>query len=121
MRMEGGPGVESGEQLPEGRFRKERGIDVQQRQEVDQLLRLFAIWLRGECPFGRLELALDSHVAPPGVVFGHLPISRTISGSVGGRPPRFALWNDLHLRAQDQDLGLSPPGLAFGCEAEQKP
>jgi hypothetical protein len=28
---------------------------------------------------------------------------------------------DLHLLAQDQDLGLSLPGLAFGCEAKQKP
>jgi hypothetical protein len=58
MRPEGGSEVESGEHLPERVLRAERDVDVQLRQQVDELLGLFAIGPGRKCPLGRPELAL---------------------------------------------------------------
>jgi hypothetical protein len=65
IRLERGPEVEGREHRPEGRlparrdaFRPKRRVDVQHRQKVDQLMRLFRIGLRRQCPLGGLELVL---------------------------------------------------------------
>jgi hypothetical protein len=60
--LEGCREVESGEHLPERPLRWERHVDVQLRQQVDELLGLFPIGLRREGPLGRLELALAPYL-----------------------------------------------------------
>jgi hypothetical protein len=51
IRLEGRLEVEGSEHLPE-EFLRERRVDVQQPQEIDELLRLFQIGLRSQRPFG---------------------------------------------------------------------
>ena len=45
--------------FPERLLRQEGVINVQLRQQVDELLRLLAIWLRRDCALGGLELAFS--------------------------------------------------------------
>jgi hypothetical protein len=54
------PEVQSREHLPQRPVREQRDVHIQLRQQLDELLGLFAIGLRGEGPLGRLELATPS-------------------------------------------------------------